>query len=87
MTVEPAVLAQVKRIPVYIVLILALMLGLLLAERTGATRGGSGSDRIEFVNIKNTHPPGTSNGHHEKHCNNHHGSDDPKNKHCRDHSG
>src|SRR4051812_45044710 len=54
MTTKNPALAQLKRLPVIIVLALMLLLaGLLLLERTGPTVGGSNakSSKLEFVNI------------------------------------
>ena len=82
MTDHPAI-AQLRRIPVIIVLTLALLLsGLLLMERTGGASDAGSSDRVEFVNLKND-KPSKSKGNHEKHCNDGKGKDDVKNKHCR----
>jgi hypothetical protein len=91
MTKNPA-LAQLKRVPVIIVLTLMMLLaGLLLLERTGPAVDASRSARLDFVNTSSADDPGTDfnnpGGNPEKHCTDGHGRDDEQNKHCRGISG
>ena len=91
MTDHPAI-AQLKRIPVILVLILALLLGgLLLMEQTGSTAGEPKTDRIEFFNTSSVDDPGVDfgnpGGNPDKHCLDGKGEDDEHNKHCRGLSG
>lgn len=67
-----------------VVLVLALLV-LFSAERIGVgpTERGRTSQILPVQNISNNNA-GKSNGNHDKHCNDGHGQDNPKNKHCRE---
>jgi hypothetical protein len=91
MTKNPA-LAQLRRVPVIIVLTLMLLLaGLLMLERTGPAVDASRSARLDFVNTKTdkpaTNPGDNPGGNPTKHCTDGHGHDAEHNKHCRGISG
>ena len=94
MTKNPA-LAQLKRVPVIIVLTLMLLLaGLLMLERTGPAVDASRTARLDFVNSSSISNPGTDfdnpGNNPAKHCNDGKGKDgapENKNKHCRGLSG
>jgi hypothetical protein len=91
MTDTPA-MRQLRRIPVIVLVALALLIaGLLLlaVENTGA-RAPVGR-HLDFVKTSSVQSPGTDfdnpGGNPDKHCNDGKGQDDERNKHCRGISG